>query len=247
MAGPAKPPPRLDPGKTGLRKRGQKTGGPHLTVGQTEVVEAYWSASSADLVQLTRDGTPVGDPDRATDQSLPLPHGLAAGDYTFKLVPGVLGGEKPVWSGDAGVDLKLTVKETVLVNKFWITPEPADGHADLAHALQLRNGTKVKLHWSTTGAKKVAILTSTGEFFELDAGPGGAGEFLHDPKDQPGKYKLRALNGEAQSRPATPISIFFHPARMTMSPLTSVVVSDRRATRTRSPASTIGLPSIGPR
>jgi len=216
----------FDSANTGLRKRGDDKGGAALSVAAGGAVEAYWSVQNADMIQLMRDDKAVGDPDRATDGQCPVPtDGLKAGDYTFKLVPGNAGADgKEVWAKDSGVELKLTIQGDLAVKKFSANPEPDDDDKDHPpQSLQIAKGHKVKLLWETSGAEKVIVTATPDEgdattMDPVDAGKGGKGSLVVDPKDQAVSYTLVAVKGDAKSDPSTAVGVHFHDKGSTVSP-----------------------------
>jgi hypothetical protein len=209
------PAPVFDAKKTGLRKRGEKGGAPAITVAKGDVVEAFWSVQHADIVQLMRDGESVGEPDRASDQLMPLPlMGLDPGEYTFKLVGGVSSHGKYTWASE-GVELKISLKPALSVTKFWGDPEPDDDDKDHPpHDLQVATGHKVKLHWETAGAKQVVITATprgaSPEELDPQDASSGQGELVVDPGGKPTTYSIVAVNGQARSKKAGPVSVEFH-------------------------------------
>ncbi|HUJ28029.1 MAG TPA: hypothetical protein VLW85_18540 [Myxococcales bacterium] len=219
-------PAKFDEKATGLRKRGDDKGDTSLTVASSDAVEAYWSVEGADMIQLMRDDKPQSDPDRAADGCCPVPiDGLDKGDYTFVLVPGNAGADgKEVWARDQGFELKLTVAGDIAVNRFWADPEPDDDNLDHPPAsLQIAKGHQVKLQWEVSGADKVVITAtpdsgSDEELPEQDAGDGGKGSFVHDPKDTATSYKLTAKKDDANVDAPGAVEVHFHDAGNTVSP-----------------------------
>jgi len=215
--------PQFDPSATGLRKRGDSGSGSALTLPVGSAAEACWSLQNADLVQLHRDGQPVGDPDHATDGSCPVPlDGLEPGTHDFKLVPGVTrAGMDPAWSPDASVALTLTLVPALAVTKFFAAPVPDDGATQSPLDLQIPIGTKVKLSWEVTFAKQVVVTVQPdgGDATPMDAidvtaddGGRASGDLVVDPGDKPTTYTLIALDGDQRSGPSSPLGVHFHDA-----------------------------------
>jgi hypothetical protein len=218
--------PSLDASASGLRKRGDTTGGDSLTAAASDVVEAYWSVQNASLLRILRNGEETGAPRRATSQSCPLAlSGLAPGDHEYKLIPG---SGPDDWVEDAALTFKLTLTAAPVMTKLWADPEPdGDGKEHLSRDLQLAEGTKIKLHFETAGATQVRITaTPDGEsasaLAPVDVDETGTGTLIVDPADKLTLYTAEALNGDVAGAPEGPVTVHFHPAEKIVSPLVDI-------------------------
>ncbi|HEX4384766.1 MAG TPA: hypothetical protein VH083_17525, partial [Myxococcales bacterium] len=208
--------PAFDASATGLRKRGDTSGGTSLTAAASDVIEVYWSVENADVVRILRDGGPVGDPDRATDGFFPLwISGLTPGDYALKLQAGTVAGDDISWADDGAVDLTLTLTPYLAITEFSGAPEPDDGKDHLEHDLQLDDGAKVRLSFTALNAKQVRITATAGspsDYSPVDVDGEGKGQLLVDPAGVLTKYTAVAIDGDATSQPSWPVTAHFHDA-----------------------------------
>jgi hypothetical protein len=215
--------PAFDAGATGLRKRGDTSGGASLTAAASDVIEVYWSVENADVVRILRDGGPVGDPDRVTDGFCPLwISGLTPGDYALKLQAGTVAGDDIAWADDGAIDLTLTLTPYLAITDFSGAPEPDDGKEHLDHDLQLDDGAKVRLSFTALNAKQVRITAtaeSPSDYSPVDVDGEGKGQLLVDPAGVQTKYTAVAIDGDAASQPSWPVTAHFHDADDVVSPV----------------------------
>ena len=223
------PLPSFDESASGLRRHGDGSGNASLSASTDDNLEAFWSVKDADVVRLSREGSDVGEPDRATDELCPISlSGLEPGTHHFKLTPGVTGAGGNLWAEQAALELTLNLGSAIAVTRLWGDPEPdEDGKDHPPQDLQLAAGTRVKLHFETVGAKQVVVKVSpdqgdASDLDPVDLAEDGTGTLVVDPKDQPTSYTAVAVNGEVKSDPMGPVTVHFHDADEAVSTIATV-------------------------